>query len=126
MKKIVDETLMPVNLKGAVFAPGLAIGHIIFHEPRVEILKFKSKNSSKELQRLEKALTDLRKDIDKKAIIKKDKKITPKDLKLDFKFKICFVDIINPAKIQNWVIKIIGIIKSGVTAKNLNIPGVWA
>jgi len=65
MKKIVDETLMPVHLKGAVFAPGLAIGHIIFHEPRVEILKFKSKNSSKELQRLEKALTDLRKDIDK-------------------------------------------------------------
>ena len=44
MKKIVDETLMTVNLKGAVFAPGLAIGHIIFHEPRVEILKFKSKN----------------------------------------------------------------------------------
>ena len=35
------------------------------------------------------------------AIIKKDKKITPKDLKLDFKFKICFVDIINEAKIQN-------------------------
>ena len=65
MQKIIDETLMPVNLKGAVFAPGLAIGHIIFHEPRVEILKFKSKNSSKELQRLEKALTELRKDIDK-------------------------------------------------------------
>ena len=65
MQKIIDETLMPVNLKGVVFAPGLAIGHIIFHEPRVEILKFKSKNSSKELQRLEKALTELRKDIDK-------------------------------------------------------------
>ena len=65
MQKIIDETLMPVNLKGAVFAPGLAIGHIIFHEPRVEILKFKSKNSSKELQRLEKALIELRKDIDK-------------------------------------------------------------
>ena len=65
MQKIIDETLMPVNLKGVVFAPCLAIGHIIFHEPRVEILKFKSKNSSKELQRLEKALTELRKDIDK-------------------------------------------------------------
>ncbi len=65
MQKIIDETLMPVNLKGVVFAPGLAIGHIIFHEPRVEILKFKSKNSSKELQRLEKELTELRKDIDK-------------------------------------------------------------
>ena len=61
--------------------------------------------------------------IDKKAIIKNDKKTIPKDLKFDFKFKICFVDIINPANIQNWVKKIIGTIKSGVTAKNLNIPG---
>ena len=41
------------------------------------------------------------KDIDKKAIIKKDKNIIPNDLKLDFKFKICFVEIIKPAKIQN-------------------------
>ena len=40
-------------------------------------------------------------DIDKKAIIKKDKNIIPNDLKLDFKFKTCFVEIINPAKIQN-------------------------
>ena len=63
------------------------------------------------------------KDIDKKAIIRKDKKTIPKDLKFDFKFKICFVEIINPAKIQNCVKKIIGIIKSGVMAKNLNIPG---
>ena len=66
------------------------------------------------------------KDIDKKAIIKKDKKTIPKDLKLDFKFRICFVEIIKPAKIQSWVRKIIGIIKSGVTAKNLRIPGAWA
>ena len=35
------------------------------------------------------------------AIIKKDKKTTPRDLKLDFKFKICLVDIIKDAKIQN-------------------------
>ena len=41
------------------------------------------------------------KDIDKKAIIKKDKKTIPKDLKFDFRFKIYFVEIINPAKIQN-------------------------
>ena len=34
--------------------------------------------------------------------------------------------MIKPAKIQNWVRKIIGIIKSGVTAKNLNKPGAWA
>ena len=66
------------------------------------------------------------KDIDKKAIIKKDKKTIPKDLKFDFKLRICLVEIIKAAKIQNWVKKIIGIIKSGVTAKNLNKPGAWA
>ena len=64
--------------------------------------------------------------IDKKAIIRKDKKTIPKDFIFDFKLKICLVDIINPAKIQNWVRKMIGIIKSGVTAKNLSNPGEWA
>ena len=39
--------------------------------------------------------------MDKKAIIKKDKKTIPKDLKLDFRPKICLVDIIKAAKIQN-------------------------
>ena len=41
------------------------------------------------------------KDIDKSAIIKKDKNIIPKALKLDFKFKICFVEIMRVANIQN-------------------------
>ena len=41
------------------------------------------------------------KEIDKKAIIKKDKNMIPKDLKLDLRFKTCFVDIISAAKIQN-------------------------
>ena len=65
-------------------------------------------------------------EIDKNAIIKKDKNTIPKALKLDFKFRICFVAIINDAKIQNWVKNTIGITKSGVTAKNLNKPGAWA
>ena len=65
-------------------------------------------------------------DIDKNTIIKKDKNTIPKDFKLDFKFKICFVDIIKPAKIQNCVRKIIGTIKSGVTAKNRIKPGACA
>ena len=63
---------------------------------------------------------------DKKAIIKKDKKTIPNDFKFDLRLNICFVEIISAAKIQNWVKKIIGIIKSGVTAKNLNKPGAWA
>ena len=64
--------------------------------------------------------------IDKKAIIRKDKKIIPKDLKFDFKLRISLVDMVNDAKIQNWVRKIIGITNSGVTAKNLIKPGAWA
>ena len=58
--------------------------------------------------------------------MRNDKNTIPKDLKFDCKFKICFVEIINPAKIQNCVRNIIGIIKSGVTAKNLNNPGACA
>ena len=65
-------------------------------------------------------------DIDIKAIIKNDKKTIPNDLKFDFKFKICFVEIIKPANIHSCVKKIIGIIRSGVTAKNLRRPGEWA
>ena len=41
------------------------------------------------------------KEMEIKAIIKKDKITIPNALKFDFKFKVCFVDIINPAKIQN-------------------------
>ena len=41
------------------------------------------------------------KEIDKNAIIKKDKNTIPKDLKLDFKFNTCFVEMIKPANIQN-------------------------
>ena len=62
-------------------------------------------------------------DIDRNAIIKKDKNTIPNDLKFDFKFNICLVDMIKPAKIQNWVRNIIGIINSGVNAKNLIKPG---
>ena len=69
---------------------------------------------------------DITKDIVKNPIIKKDMKTIPKALKFDFKFKICFVEIIKPAKIQNWVKKTIGTIISGVTAKNLKIPGACA
>ena len=41
------------------------------------------------------------KDNDKKAIIKNDKNTIPNDFKLDFRFRICLVEIIKPAKIQN-------------------------
>ena len=64
--------------------------------------------------------------IERKAIIRKERKTTPKALKLDFRFNICLVEIIKEAKIQNWVRNTINITKSGVTAKNLKRPGEWA
>ena len=63
------------------------------------------------------------KDTDKKAIIRSDKNTIPNDFKFDLRLRTCRVEIINPAKIQNCVRKIIGIINSGVTAKNLIRPG---
>ena len=65
-------------------------------------------------------------EIDKNTIIRKDKNTIPNDFILDLRFKICLVEIIKPAKIQNCVRKIIGIINSGVTAKNLIKPGACA
>tara|TARA_B100000035_G_C20699850_1_gene422166 strand:+ start:340 stop:570 length:231 start_codon:yes stop_codon:yes gene_type:complete len=62
-------------------------------------------------------------EIDKKAIIRKDKNTIPKAFKLDFKLSICFVEIIKDANIQNCERKIIDITRSGVNAKNLNNPG---
>ena len=41
------------------------------------------------------------KEIDKKKIKKNDNKTIPKDLKFDLRFKICLVEIIKAAKIQN-------------------------
>ena len=41
------------------------------------------------------------KEIDRNAIIKNDSRTIPKDLKLDFRFRISFVEMIKPAKIQN-------------------------
>ena len=60
---------------------------------------------------------------ERKTIIRKERKTTPKALKLDFKFNNCLVEIIREAKIQNWVKNTINKTKSGVTAKNLNSPG---
>ena len=41
------------------------------------------------------------KEIDRIAIIKKDKNTIPKDLKFDLRLSICLVDIIKAAKILN-------------------------
>tara|TARA_B100002052_G_scaffold66140_1_gene59520 strand:+ start:413 stop:643 length:231 start_codon:yes stop_codon:yes gene_type:complete len=63
------------------------------------------------------------KDTDNIANIKKDRKIIPKDLKLDFSCNTSLVQIMRDAKIHNCVKKIIGITIVGVIAKNLSRPG---
>ena len=40
-------------------------------------------------------------EIDKKTIIRNDKKTIPKDFKFDLRLRICFVEMIKAAKIQN-------------------------
>ena len=57
------------------------------------------------------------------AIIKNDNNTIANDFILDFKLRICLVDTIKDANIQNCVINIIGIVNSGVKAKNLISPG---
>ena len=44
---------------------------------------------------------DIKKAAERNTIIRKERKIIPKALKLDFKFNICLVEIIREAKIQN-------------------------
>ena len=54
----------PLNLKGTALNDGLALGHVILHEPRVVIKNVIADDLTKERQRLEEALAILRADLD--------------------------------------------------------------
>ena len=53
-----------LRLQGAVLNEGIALGHVVLHEPRVIITNFIADNVSKERARLETAITALRADLD--------------------------------------------------------------
>src|ERR1700690_3888547 len=53
-----------LHLAGRTLADGIALGHVVLHEPRVVITNFIADDPHKERQRLEAAVTALRADLD--------------------------------------------------------------
>ena len=53
-----------LHLKGTALNDGIALGHVVLHEPRVVITNFIADDVPKERQRLEAAITALRADLD--------------------------------------------------------------
>jgi phosphotransferase system enzyme I (PtsP) len=54
----------PLHLTGLSLNDGIALGHVVLHEPRVVITNFIAEDVQKELKRLESAVETLRSDLD--------------------------------------------------------------
>lgn len=54
----------PVHLKGASFCEGIALGHVVLHEPRILVTQLFAEDVPHELKRLEAALASLRVSVD--------------------------------------------------------------
>jgi len=54
----------PVHLKGAGFAEGIALGHVVLHEPRVVVTQLIAEDVEHELKRLDAAMASLRLSVD--------------------------------------------------------------
>jgi phosphotransferase system enzyme I (PtsP) len=54
-----------IHLEGSILSDGIALGHVILHEPRVVITNYIAEDVPKELKRLDGALTKLRSDLDR-------------------------------------------------------------
>ncbi len=54
----------PLHLKGVALNDGIALGHVVLHEPRVVITNFIADDIPKELRRLEAAIETMRSDLD--------------------------------------------------------------
>ena len=53
------------HLTGQVLADGIALGHAVLHEPRITIVNYITDNVVREKERLEAAIAELRKEVDK-------------------------------------------------------------
>ena len=53
-----------LNLTGLALADGIALGHVVLHEPRVKVTNVIADDAQKELKRLEDAIATLRSDLD--------------------------------------------------------------
>lgn len=54
----------PVSLKGASFADGIGLGHVVLHEPRVVVTQLIAEDTDEELKRLDAAMASLRLSVD--------------------------------------------------------------
>ena len=54
----------PVHITGAALNDGIALGHVVLHEPRVVITNFIADDVNKEMKRLEAAIETMRSDLD--------------------------------------------------------------
>jgi phosphotransferase system enzyme I (PtsP) len=54
-----------LHLTGSALSEGIALGHVVLHEPRVVITNYIAEDLPKELKRLDTALTKLRADLDR-------------------------------------------------------------
>jgi phosphotransferase system, enzyme I, PtsP len=54
----------PVHLKGAAFAEGIALGHVVLHEPRVVVTQLIAEDVEQELRRLDSAMASLKLSVD--------------------------------------------------------------
>src|SRR5271168_5645012 len=54
-----------VHIKGSALSDGIALGHVVLHEPRVVITNYIAEDLPKEIKRLDTALAKLRADLDR-------------------------------------------------------------
>src|SRR5258708_7344466 len=54
-----------LHTTGAILSDGIALGHVVLHEPRVVITNYIAEDLPKEVKRLDAALTKLRADLDR-------------------------------------------------------------
>ena len=54
-----------IHLEGSILSDGIALGHVVLHEPRVVITNYIAEDVPKELKRLDTALAKLRSDLDR-------------------------------------------------------------
>ena len=54
----------PVHLKGTAFAEGIALGHVVLHEPRVVVTELIAEDVEHELRRLDAAMASLKLSVD--------------------------------------------------------------
>jgi phosphotransferase system enzyme I (PtsP) len=55
----------PLHLRGSALSEGIALGHVVLHEPRVVVTNFIADDVPKEVKRLQAAIDTLRSDLDR-------------------------------------------------------------